>query len=107
MNPIPRQMARLSGTQGLDGRTIRQLFSMRLGETPGISPTKSRHTEGLPAHRELDQFHRGPGSSGLKRQRTSAPKPTMRPTKKTRFLGNHGKAADPAPDEECTRTEKR
>jgi len=35
---------------------------------------KSRRAEGLPAHRGLDQFHRGPGGSGLKGRRTSAPK---------------------------------
>jgi len=61
-----------SGTKGLDGRTIRQLLSRQSGETRGVSPTKPRRTEGLPAHRRLDQFHRGPGGSRLKRWRTSA-----------------------------------
>ena len=44
-------MARLSGTKGLDGRTLRQLLSRRSGETPGVSPKEPRHSEGLPAIR--------------------------------------------------------
>ena len=35
---------------------------------------KSGRAEGLPAHRGLDQFLRGPGGSGLKGRRTSVPK---------------------------------
>jgi len=33
---------------------------------------ESGRTEGLPAHRGLDQFHRGPGGSRPKGRRTSA-----------------------------------
>ena len=33
---------------------------------------KSRCAEGLPAYQGLDQFHQGPGGSGLKGWRTSA-----------------------------------
>jgi len=35
----------------LDGRTLRQLFSRRSGETPGVSPKEPRRSEGLPAIR--------------------------------------------------------
>ena len=44
-------MARLSGTKGLDGRTLRQLFSRRSGEAPRVSPKEPRRSEGLPAIR--------------------------------------------------------
>jgi len=94
-------MARLSRTQRLDGRTIRQLFSRRSGETPRVSPTKSRRADGLPAHRGLDQFYRGPGGSGLKGRRTSVPK--HHDQQKDPLLGQPREAADRAPDEECTR----
>jgi len=82
-------MAQLSVTQGLDGRTIRQLLSRWFGETPRVSPMKSRRAKGLPAHRGLNQFHQGPGGSGLKRRRTSVPK-SIAIDEKTRFSGNHG-----------------
>ena len=50
-DPISHQMARLSGAEGLDRRTIQQLFRRQSGETPGVSSPKSGGTEGLPSHR--------------------------------------------------------
>ena len=97
MNPIPGQMARLSRMQGLDGRTIRQLLSRRFGETLRVSSTKSRRAEGLPAHRGLNQFHRGPGSRGLKGRRTSVPKHCNR--RKDPLLGQPRETDDQASDE--------
>jgi len=70
-------MARLSGTQGLDIRTIRQLFSRRPGEAPRVSPTKSRRAEGLSTRRRLDGMSiKGPAEArvveGKKGWRTSS-----------------------------------
>ena len=62
---------------------------------------KSRRAEGLPAQRGLDQFHRGPGGSGLKGRRTSVPK--HHDQQKDALLGQPREAADRAPDEEGMR----
>jgi len=91
-------MARLSGTQRLDRRTIQQLFSRWYRETPGVSSMESGRAERLLAHRGLDQFPRGPGGRGLKGQRTSVPK-ALRTNKKTCFSGNHEKPVTECPTE--------
>jgi len=62
-------MARLSGAERLDGRTIRQLLERRLGKASGISSAESRHTERLSAHRSIVPPQTN-GSDGIKSAET-------------------------------------
>ena len=95
-------MARLSGTKRLDRRTLRQLLGRRTGETSRIPPAKPRLAEGLQAHQSLEQKA---SKTGLTESSAETVQDRQR-RKRTGLSGNHGKAADPAPGEECTRPKK-